>query len=329
MLDFGNYPTPVECLAQLSTAKTALWVKRDDLTNPLYGGSKVRKLGPLLDDALRHGAKRIVTLGALGSHHVLATGIFGKLARLSVEAVVMPRPLSPHVLSTTGASIAQGVQLTVATSYIEASRRLRLRVAEGCYAIPGGGSNRLGTLGLVKAAAELEAQVGAGLLPEPDLIVLALGSGGTAAGLCAGLVRTKLRTRVLGVAVAEPTQVFARKARQLAQELVDDSARAEVSARFEVSLDYLGRGYGVPTSASQGASQEAVRCGLALDETYTAKAFAAALDRVALGRDRTVLFWNTLSSADLSPLLSGGPREHELGAEMERLFHANADAVRE
>jgi 1-aminocyclopropane-1-carboxylate deaminase/D-cysteine desulfhydrase-like pyridoxal-dependent ACC family enzyme len=314
MLDFGNYPTPVECLEQLSTEKTALWLKRDDLTHPLYGGSKVRKLGPLFADAMRSGATRIVTLGAMGSHHVLATGIFGKLLGFSVDAVVMPRAQSPHVRSTAAASIAQGVQLLPVTSYAEAARQLALAVAQGSYAIPAGGSNRLGTLGLVAAAKELETQVRANLLPEPDLIVLPLGSGGTAAGLCAGLMQTQLRTRVLGVAVAEPAKVFAHKARRLAQELVEHRARAELTARFEVTLDYLGEGYGVPTCASERASREALRCGLALEETYTAKAFAAALDRVALGRDRTVLFWNTLSSADLSPLLGDAPRPHELDA---------------
>jgi 1-aminocyclopropane-1-carboxylate deaminase/D-cysteine desulfhydrase-like pyridoxal-dependent ACC family enzyme len=305
MLAFGNYPTPVECLERLSTAKTSLWVKRDDLTSPLYGGTKVRKLGPLLEDALRSGARKIVTLGALGSHHVLATSVFGKLVGLSVEAVVMPRAESPHVLATTAASIAQGAQLIRVASYAEAARRLALAVAEGSYAIPAGGSNRLGTLGLVQAAAELEAQVRADLLPEPDLIVLPLGSGGTTAGLCAGLLQTKLRTRVLGVVVAEPRKVFVHKARKLAQELVEPSARAGISARLEVTLDYLGAGYGIPTRASERASQEAARCGLALDDTYTAKSFAAALDRVACGRDRSVLFWNTHSSADLAPLLHG------------------------
>jgi len=329
MLEFGNYPTPVECFEQLSTAKTALWVKRDDLTHSLYGGSKVRKLGPLLADALRSGATRIVTLGALGSHHVLATGVFGKLVGLSVEAVVMPRAHSPHVLSTAAASIAQGVQLIPAGSYAEAARRLALGVAEGSYAIPAGGSNRLGTLGLMLAAAELEAQVRANLLPEPDLIVLPLGSGGTAAGLCAGLMQTKLRTRVMGVAVAEPAKVFVRKARLLAQELVEHRVRAEVSARFEVTLNYLGEGYGVPTRASERASQEAARCGLALDDTYTAKAFAAALERVALGRDRTVLFWNTLSSADLAPLLLGAPRPLEFDEEIRRLIRMPPFAMSE
>jgi D-cysteine desulfhydrase len=181
----------------------------------------------------------------------------------------------------------------------------------------------------VAAAFELEAQVSAGLLPEPDLIVLPLGSGGTAAGLCAGLLRTKLRTRVLAVAVAEPAQVFARKAHLLARELVEPSARLQVSARLEVSLGYLGEGgYGVPTRASDQALTQAARCALVLDDTYTAKAFAAAVDRVAMGLDRTVLFWNTLSSADLGPLLLGAPGEHELSAEVRRLAHANAPVRR-
>lgn len=320
MRDFGTYPTPVEWLDPLSSAKTALWVKRDDLTNPLYGGSKVRKLGPLFEDARRLGATRLVTLGAVGSHHVLATGVFGKLAGFSVEAVVMPRPHSAHVLSTARACIAQGVRLTPAASYPEAARQLAVKVADGGYAIPAGGSNRLGTLGLVAAARELEAQVHAGLLPEPELIVVPLGSGGTAAGLCAGLTQTKLRTRVLGVAVAEPTRVFERRARLLAQGLVQHSARAEVAARLDVTLDYLGEGYGIPTRAGDQASREAAQCGLQLDETYTAKAFAAALERVALGRERTVLFWNTLSSADSAPLLLGAPRE--LDAAILRLAHA-------
>ncbi|HET7544724.1 MAG TPA: pyridoxal-phosphate dependent enzyme, partial [Polyangiaceae bacterium] len=196
MLDFGTYPTPVACLEQLSTAKATLWVKHDDATSPLYGGSKVRKLGPLLEDAKCRRASRLVTLGALGSHHVLATGVFGKLASFAVEAIAFPRPRSPHVLDTVRASIAQGVALVPATSYAEARRHLAARAAQGAYVIPTGGSNRLGTLGLVAAAAELAQQVSIGLLPEPDLLVVALGSGGTAAGLAAGLERAGLRTRV-------------------------------------------------------------------------------------------------------------------------------------
>jgi len=319
MLDFGTYPTPVEWLEPLSSASTALWVKHDDLTNAQYGGSKVRKLGPLFEDAKYRGATRLVTLGAVGSHHVLATGIFGKHAGFSVQAVVMPQPQSCHVLQTARASIGQGVRMIPVTSYREAMREMATCQEQGAYAIPTGGSNRLGTLGLVTAAAELEAQVHAGLLPEPNLIVVALGSGGTAGGLCAGLVRTRLRTRVLAIAVAEPVKVFAERAHVLANELLDPALRRNLAARLEVDRSYLGDGYGFPTPKSVHAAREAARVGLVLDDTYTAKAFAAALDRVALGQKQTVLFWNTLSSASLEPLLANAPEEHELAAEIRQL----------
>src|SRR5215471_7640867 len=92
MLRFGNYPTALEALTGLSTATTALWIKRDDLTNPTYGGNKIRKLEKLLADAKRRGAERIVTVGAIGSHHVLATGIFARSLGMKVEAVVVPQP---------------------------------------------------------------------------------------------------------------------------------------------------------------------------------------------------------------------------------------------
>jgi len=319
MLEFGTYPTPVACLEQLSSAKTTLWVKRDDLTNRVYGGSKVRKLGALLEDAKARGATKLVTLGTVGSHHVLATGVFGKLVGLEVEAVVLRQPQSPHVLETVRASVGQGVVLVPAASYAEAARHLALSAAAGAYTIPAGGSNLLGTLGLLTAAAELAEQVRTGVLPEPDLIVLPLGSGGTAAGLSAGLIRAGLRTRVLAIAIAEPTQVFAHRAHTLVKKLAPHSSRDAVLQRLEVDRRFLGEGYGRPSSASQHATREAGRVGLSLDDTYTAKAFAAALARIALGSERHVLFWHTLSSANMASLLLGAPAEHELASEVRRL----------
>jgi D-cysteine desulfhydrase len=321
MLDFGTYPTPVDCLERLSSAKTTLWVKRDDLTHRIYGGSKVRKLGALLEDAKCRGATKLVTVGAVGSHHVLATGVFARLAGLEVEAVVLPQPESPHVLETVRASIGQGVMLVPAESYAEARRQLAVRAAAGAYPIPAGGSNLLGTLGLVAAAAELAEQVRQGVLPEPDLIVVPLGSGGTAAGLSAGVLRAGLRSRVLAVAIADPVKVFLRRARVLANELVEQTSRSAVLERLELDRTYLGQGYGRPTLTSERAAREASRVGLALDHTYTAKAFAAALDRTARGGEQHVLFWHTLSSAPMAPLLIGAPREDELTSEVRRLAH--------
>ncbi len=319
MLRLGTYPTPVTRLDALSTPDTALWIKRDDLTHPLYGGNKVRKLAHLLADAQQRRAQRVVTVGSVGSHHVLATGVFGKLAGMHVDAALLPQPRTPHVLETVRASVAQGVGLFPAESYTQAARLVQSWVAAGAYYIPAGGSNRVGTLGIVEAAAELAAQVRAGELPEPDLIVLPLGSGGTTAGLLAGLASAGLRSRVLAVTVAEPPELFEHQARALAKTLVSKALRPHVLARLEIERGYLGAGYGHPTEASTHATEEAAKAGILLDPTYTAKAFAATLARVALGAERTILYWQTLSSAPLAPLLRGAPLEHELDANVLQL----------
>src|SRR5690606_14885992 len=56
----------------------AVMLKRDDLVAEPYGGNKVRKLEFLLARARAEGATRIVTAGATGSHHALATTIYGR-----------------------------------------------------------------------------------------------------------------------------------------------------------------------------------------------------------------------------------------------------------
>src|SRR5690242_8253309 len=98
MLSFGTYPTPVRRLASLCTSQTSLWVKEDGRTNPIYGGNKVRKIGRLLEDAQSRGKSTVVTIGAVGSHHVLTTGIFARSVGLRAEAVIIGQPRSPHVL---------------------------------------------------------------------------------------------------------------------------------------------------------------------------------------------------------------------------------------
>jgi len=203
----------VERLAKLSTKKTSLWVKRDDLTHPLYGGNKVRKLEHILADAKSRGKKRILTVGAAGSHHVLATAIFGRAAGFEVEAVLVPQRRTAHALANLRADLAQGLAARTARTYAGAALGVIARWRPGTLVVPMGGSNVVGSLGYVDAARELETQVRAGEMPEPDLIVVCVGSGGTAAGLCAGLALTSLKTRVLGVIVASPRPIVAGLAR--------------------------------------------------------------------------------------------------------------------
>jgi D-cysteine desulfhydrase len=193
-----------------------------------------------------------------------------------------------------------------------------------------GGSSARGSLGYVDAARELAGQIRAGEMPEPDFVVVALGSGGTVAGLAAGLEREGLRSRVVGVVVAEPAWVVAIRARWLARTCLRLAGvrgeRGWLGRRLEVDPRWLGVGYGHPTESGARATEVAARVGLTLDPTYTAKTFAAALARVDALRDsavpKTVLYWHTLSSAPAAPLLAAAPDESALDPRVRRLLRA-------
>lgn len=89
----------------------------------------------------------------------------------------------------------------------------RLREARAPYTIPAGASNPLSMAGYVNAALELKDQMGAGTLPVPNRIHVALGSGVTAVGLAlglraAGLDTTVMAARVSPVAFLGPAKVI-------------------------------------------------------------------------------------------------------------------------
>ena len=312
----GTYPTPVQRLDRLGTARATLWVKRDDVTHPIYGGNKVRKLEKILAGGLRPGLRRLVTVGAAGSHHVLATALAARERGLEVDAVLVPQVRSEHVVENLRAMVGLGVRIVTARTYAAAFlAELRLRGSDA-LSVPVGGTSVRGALGYVEAARELCQQIEAGALPRPDAIVITLGSGGSAAGLAAGLasIGWARTTQVVAIAVTEPAWAVAAGTHALAWQLRGGPVRLAVDGR------YLGGGYGHPTPSGERAMETAASEGLTLDATYTAKSFAAALDRVRSGRHRSVLYWHTLSSAPMAPLLVGAPSEDELEARLRRLL---------
>ena len=70
----------------------------------------------------------------------------------------------------------------------------------------------------------------------------------------------------------------------------------------------LGDGYGWPTDGAKRAMVLAQKEGLELDPTYTAKAFAGLVrDAIGVAQGKRLLYWHTLSSADLRPLVESAP----------------------
>lgn len=296
-----------------------LWVKDDGSLSPLYGGNKVRKLEWLLAEAKARGCRRLLTAGAAGSHHVLATALFGRMVGLPTAAVLCPQPDTSHARETLARSLSVLQAAYPCSSMALVPWMLARHRQRGDALIPVGGSNTLGAMGYDLAVDELVGQIRGGELPQPHLIVVAVGSGGTAAGLLAGLVRHRLTTnlcavQVLGGRVLTHAAIAWLVAGLAASRRIRWKPLAAVR-RLSISGSQVGRGYGHPTAASELAMDAARSAGLALDPTYTAKAFAevlAVMERAAKGlaycSDRPwtppvhgplrILYWHTLSSVE-------------------------------
>jgi 1-aminocyclopropane-1-carboxylate deaminase/D-cysteine desulfhydrase-like pyridoxal-dependent ACC family enzyme len=265
---------------------------------------------------VRKNSRRILTAGSAASHHVLATAIFARQIGLPVTAVLCPQAWTAHAEATFRATLKTGIE-TVTVGSMKAVPLALARIRRrGDYFVPPGGTNALGTLAYLHAVAELLQQIRDGELPEPDLIVAALGSGGTVAGLLAGVLRHGLRSRVLGVDIATSKPIgramalgYARGAMKLDG---GETSLIRLSHQLDVDGSARGRGYGFPTRAGDRAIAEGHSIGLELDPTYTAKTFGQALGRCrAPDPPPVVLYWHTLSSAPLEPLCRDAPEPIE------------------
>lgn len=322
-VEIASLPTEVAPMAGISDAAgVSVWCKRDDLTAARYGGNKVRKLEWLLGDARARGCDAIVTTGALGSHHVLATAVHGAAHGFDVHAVLFPQPWNTHVEEQLRADLNAGATLYPARSYGAVAARMawiatRLRMkGRRAYVVGPGGSSPVGALGYVEAGLELAAQIDRGEAPEPDAIYVAAGSGGTAAGLSIGLAAAGLVTRLVAVRVTDRIAINRAVLGQLVRRTVGllrraDSrfpdVRREALKNLAIERAQLGAGYGAPSPEAEAAQRIATSDGLLLDPTYTSKALAALLADAHASRVSRPLFWQTLSSASLSPLLEGAP----------------------
>jgi D-cysteine desulfhydrase len=301
----GIYPTPLEPLPP-ELAGPAAWIKRDDQTARPYGGNKVRKLELLLADALRRGARRLVTAGAFGSHHCLATAIYGRQVGLPVTCLLFPQQVTPHVrevlagLAAAGAELRFVPRVAMIPIALAAARTVRLRDAP--YLIAPGGSDALGTLGYASAGLELAGQIKAGGMPVPAEVHVAAGTLGTAAGIALGLHLGGLRdTEVVAVRITSRLVTNERALVRLVRGACSRLRRAGLQApdergvlsQLRIEHGQIGDGYGRETQAGREAARRFAQAGLHLDATYTAKAAASFL-AAQPGRPR--LFWHTLSA---------------------------------
>ena len=322
----ADLPTPVERLTKMEKTLGVgeLWCKRDDLTGTLYGGNKVRKLEFLFGDARALGQKRAWTVGAIGSHHVLATALYGQKLGFEIHALQFPQPVTQHVrnnllaLSTTGAKLHLVGKEKLPFKVIEQHVKAFFNKGEGSsYLIPGGGSSKIGALGYVLAAFELARDIAENRCPEPDYIFVPAGTCGTLAGLWCGLQLAGLKSRLIGVRVIDSILCNTPLIRKLVMGItkilksrgIDQEPLKIARYKWILLHSEFGKGYGVEKPEATALARELSEAEkISLEPTYTAKAFHGIFsnrNKFDL-KQKKVLFWNTFSSADLSDLIKAG-----------------------
>ncbi|MBF4510360.1 MAG: pyridoxal-phosphate dependent enzyme [Aeromicrobium sp.] len=320
----GTFPTPVQRLDALERELDIgeLWVKRDDLSGTLYGGNKVRKLEFTLADALRSGAREVVTFGGLGSNHALATTVYARHLRLGVTLFLTPQPVTGHVRRTLLLYHHFGAEVRLARDADDALERARALCDEreaatgrAPYVVPYGGTTPLATAGMIDAGMELAMQAVHGECPVPDCVYVAMGSMGTAAGITLGLSVAEFPTEVRAVQVTPESVASAGRLGDLIEATADAmcafdpgcGCTVSVSTNVRVVDRYVADGYGTPTPESRRAMELGASAGLVLDETYTAKTLAAIIADAEAGMlsEARVVFWDTFDSHDFSAVAVG------------------------
>jgi 1-aminocyclopropane-1-carboxylate deaminase len=249
---------------RLRRAGVRLLLKRDDLLHPLVPGNKWRKLLPNLAEARAAGLDTVLTFGGAYSNHLRATAAAGRATGLRTVGVVRgdelrDRPLNP--------SLAQAAAWGMELDFLDRARWRQRDCAAvldplldrhgPALVVPEGGSNPAGVRGCVALGREL---AGSGA----SVVCCSVGTGGTLAGLAAGLTDGQF---ALGFSALRHAPVEAETAAlQLAS-----FGRRTPNWRIDSSRHFGGYGRITP-ELTAFAEDFQERHGIALDLGYEAKA---------------------------------------------------------
>ncbi|GAA1532620.1 pyridoxal-phosphate dependent enzyme [Actinomadura kijaniata] len=249
---------------RLERVGVRLSLKRDDLVHPDLPGNKWRKLKYNLRAASEQGHRTLLTFGGAYSNHLRATAAAGRIFGFGTVGIVRGEERLP-LNESLAYAVAQGMRL----DYMDRGTYRRktepdviasLRERWGdFYLVPEGGSNALAVRGCAELGAEVD--------PSFDVVCCAVGTGGTLAGLAAGLAPHQ---RALGFAVLKGGAFLNEDVERLQRE-----AYGERRGNWSIDTDFHFGGY-----ARRDGELDAFvadfqrRHGLLLDWVYVAKMLA-------------------------------------------------------
>lgn len=292
-------PSPLHRLDRLSDRwGLDLWIKRDDLIPQCLGGNKVRKVHRILDAVRLRGdlPDLVVTNGGANSNHARVVALMGAQLGCRVHLVLHGAPPDPaeglcnayfYRAASAQATYVDASAIAATLDAVATDARAR---GERVLVIPGGGHSPEAVDAYAEAVTELP-------FP-PDVIVHASGTGGTQAGLIAGVARAATATRVIGISVARAAERGAAEVvRLLPPEVPVSTVEFNDAFRFG--------GYERHTPELLDFIDGVIRFeGVPLDPTYTGKAMfglerLAAEGQIPVGA--RVVFWHTGGLLNLRP----------------------------
>jgi D-cysteine desulfhydrase len=304
----ARLPTPIHKLERMTEllGGPEIFIKRDDLTGIGLSGNKIRKLEYLLAAAGEQGADTLITCGGIQSNHARATAVAAAQNGMNTVLVLRGESATPYDGNVLLDRLVDAeIRLVTPEQYAERIGEIMEEMAAELrgagrrpYIIPEGGSNPLGVWGYIRAAGEIGDQLETMGL-EPDVIITAVGSGGTHAGLSIGRKLFDLSARVVGFNVCDTAEHFRTLIGRLATGTIERYGLPVQVAADEIELidGYVGRGYALSRPEELELIRTVARMeGLFLDPVYTGKAFFGLADQIRQGRfgkDHRILFVHT------------------------------------
>ncbi|MDX8335011.1 1-aminocyclopropane-1-carboxylate deaminase/D-cysteine desulfhydrase [Candidatus Cetobacterium colombiensis] len=285
-ISIANLPTKIEKLKKISRELNVnIYIKRDDQTGTEISGNKVRKLEYSIKEAIDNGCDTLITCGGIQSNHARSTVAAGIKVGLS-SVLVLRTNEEPEVDGNYLIDQLLGADIKFITSDEYSNKREEimenikselLQNGRKGYIIPEGASNGIGSLGYIEFAKEVldyEKEVGI----EFDTIVVAVGSGGTYAGIHMGNnLYLDGKKRILGFNVCDTAEFFEEKVKNIILEsknyLNKENSKKINLESIEIIDGYVGEGYALSNESELDFIWNLAKNeGVILDPVYTGKA---------------------------------------------------------
>ncbi len=268
----GNSPLQHLRSRFLDNADITLYVKRDDLIHPLFGGNKWRKLKYNLIHAKENQFDTLLTFGGAWSNHIYATAAAGKHFGFKTIGIIRGEQHSP-LNATLSFAKACGMQLHYISraEYRQKNETLfieKLKQQFGhVYILPEGGSNSLAIKGCKEIVNEIDQQ----LTQQFDVICCASGTGGTLAGLLSAL---KPEQNAIGFSALKNGSFLADEVRTFLN-------KENPVCDWHIETDFHFGGYAKTNDKLIHFMQEfQSQYGFSLDAVYTGKMFYGLFKRI-------------------------------------------------